>query len=147
MKRPEERGSFGLWLRQERLKRYRNTQKAVAAVTASGHNISVSEWAALESGTQKPSQARRTALEAFFGSQSPVDPEQGQVSSTAILEAIRALTAAQEAQAEAMQEIVAEMRLARATTQARSEGMAVALGDLADTLGRLRLAPVEPPQQ
>lgn len=142
MKSDKDRGEFGSWLRKQRVARFSNVAEAVAAMKReAGYGITLSEWAEFEAGTRRPSAERRAALQEFLGAAPPEPPEQAQDLNPASVEAIRALTAAAEASAAAMREIAVEMRLARAADQARSEGLAAALGDLAGTLERLRLAP------
>ncbi len=112
-----------------------------------GYRVGESTYAEWESGYKKqPAKDAIPHLVALWGGEPP--PEQPEATETrdAVVANLQALTAAMTAQAEALQEIVAEMRLARAADQGRTEGLAAALGDLAGTLERLRLAPLGQPE-
>lgn len=154
MKTPEERGPFPTWVVE-----VRNALDLTSEQVAGATGYDDATIRKLEGGQVTRPQRRKVTeylqrVAREKGMRIPPPPGEAVQEQTsaqdlnpASVEAIHALTAAAEATAAAMQEIVAEMRLARAEDQARSEGLAVALGDLASTLERLRLAPIAKPEK
>lgn len=138
MQRPKP--PVSIWIAAERKRHGWKVEELSRRLIDAGYPAEVSTVRVWEAG-RTPAAATTTALERLFGSAAPVGQPLGQELNPASVEAIKALTAAAQAQADAMQAIAEEMRLARAADQARAEGLAVALGDLASTLERLRLAP------
>jgi hypothetical protein len=128
MKGDEQRGEFGTWLRRERKARFENVPAAVRSMQNEvGYGIAPSVWAELESGTRRPSEEQRQRLTRFFGSE-PSKPDDD------LAAAIRAQTEAMQAIAAAMTAVAEELRSDREASQGRTEGMAVALGLLRETL-------------
>lgn len=136
---PERRTRWGRWLR---VKRGADSQETVLRMLDKmGRPMGGSYYSEMETGSAPVNDDWQAVFTRAYGESANDwdDPwDKAPQESGDVLAAIRALTAATEAQAAAMREIVEEMRAARESTQGRSEGMAAALGDLANTLASLR---------
>jgi hypothetical protein len=135
VKTSRERGRWGTWLRQERLRRDLSPEQVREMLAKRGYRVGQSTYAEWESGYKKqPAREAQPHLIALWGSEPA--PEVEPASDADLAAAIRAQTAA-------MTELVAELSAAREAQQGRDEGLAVALSDLASTLERLQLEPAD----
>lgn len=130
VKNDSERGYIGAWMRRERLRLGLSPEQVVDLLP---QRVRPDYYRQLESGAggKHPSAELQASLERIFNSRAEPPPP---AESEDLAGAIRAQTMA-------MLQLVAQMELDRAARQGLAEGLAAALGDLASTLERLRLAP------
>lgn len=136
VKTPQERGPFATWVVE-----VRNALDLTSEWVAAETGYDDATIRKLEGGAvTRPQRRKVTALlervAAEKGMRIPPAPTE------AVAEPPGDLPAAIRDQTAAMLELVAELREVREAQQGRDEGLAVALGELASTLERLRLVPV-----
>jgi transcriptional regulator with XRE-family HTH domain len=133
MKTPAQRGTHGNWLRDARLARGYSSAEAARLdfERLTGRHIAKSVWAQYEAGSRAPSERHLPWLEEWYGEAPAASADQDDLTR---------LVSAVEAQTAALVALVEELRTAREEQLGRDEGLAVALGKIEGTLGRL--APV-----
>lgn len=132
-----ERGYIGVWMRRERTARGWSPERVVDELAVGGVRIRVDYYRGVEAG-KKPGPELLEALTALYGSEPAPPPHEDDENGRVV--AINALIAAVTAQTAAMQEIAAELREQRETSQGQAEGLAAALGALTETIESLRPA-------
>jgi transcriptional regulator with XRE-family HTH domain len=145
VKSNRERGPWGTWLRQERLRRGLSAEQVREMLAKRGYRVSESAYAEWESGYKKqPSREAQPILVEMWGSQPDLRPAEESddadlaAAIRAQTEAINAHRAATEQQAEALLAILEEMRETRESQKGRDEALAVALDALSEQLAALR---------
>lgn len=115
MRTDEQRGAFGVWLREERTGRSLSKEQVLADLARLHRfRIAPSTYASLESGSRKPTPEQRQQLIAFFGSEPP--PVHAPADMAELVSALR--------------ELVDVLRLQVEGQSALLMGMASAIADL-----------------
>jgi hypothetical protein len=114
VKKAGERGRWGTWLRQERLRRNLSAEQVRAMLAKQGYRVGESTYAEWESGYKKqPARDAQPLLIAMWGSEPPAEPEH-EVDATSIVGALR--------------EIVAELGRIREAQEETAETLGAVLG-------------------
>lgn len=131
-KTDSERGERAAWIVRHRKRLYgNNLEQLAAALRAEGVRAEVPTIRGWEAGAN-PGPEAREAMERLFGEPMPAEREPLAVEDLAVLV---------EAQTRAVNDLVTELRIARAEAQGRDDLLAAAIGDLSRTLERFEPVP------
>jgi transcriptional regulator with XRE-family HTH domain len=134
MKRAAERGRWGTWLRQERLRRNLSTEQVRDLLAKRGYRVGESTYAEWESGYKKqPAREAQPHLTALFESEPPpeLEPASGAYDMPALFAKMDRQTDAIESVANALLELITRMDGAQSVAREEREQIAELLGVVA----------------